>query len=144
MLVKSFTDNLSWQIQRQLVKLYFRVKEIVEQPAQPGLTTEQWIVLHDLIHLISICCKFSERAGFAVNERLRFQFGLRSSSELRPEHFEEAKADLEGLHVLAAHHRDQLVALDHEFITAVIRPPISIRKVRAMAKKQAKQPLLSY
>ncbi|MCM1507393.1 MAG: ORF6N domain-containing protein [Ruminococcus flavefaciens] len=28
MLVKSFTDDLSWQVQRQLVKTYFRVREI--------------------------------------------------------------------------------------------------------------------
>ncbi len=29
MLVKSFTDNLSWQVQRELVKAYFKVKEII-------------------------------------------------------------------------------------------------------------------
>ncbi len=28
MLVKSFTDDLSWNVQRQLVKTYFRVQEI--------------------------------------------------------------------------------------------------------------------
>ncbi|BBL75432.1 ORF6N domain-containing protein [Methylomagnum ishizawai] len=34
MLVKSFTDDLAWQIQRQLVKVYFRAKQEA-QAAQP-------------------------------------------------------------------------------------------------------------
>jgi len=41
MLVKSFTDDLSWQIQRQLVKLYFRVKEAVNQPAPQATIAAQ-------------------------------------------------------------------------------------------------------
>ncbi len=32
MLVKSFTDDLSWQVQKQLVNTYFRFKEIVQAP----------------------------------------------------------------------------------------------------------------
>lgn len=118
--------------------------EAPEAADSPGLTGEQWAVLRDLMYDISRYCNHREQANFAVNERLRFQFGLRSSSELRPEHFEEARTDLEGLHVLAKHHRDQLIALDHEFIRAVLRPPVSVRKVRAMAKKQAKLPPLSF
>lgn len=31
MLVKSFTDDLAWQVQRQLVKAYFKAKELVPQ-----------------------------------------------------------------------------------------------------------------
>ncbi len=118
--------------------------EAPEAAESPGLTSEQWAVISRLTSDIANACKFSRKAGFAVGERLRFQFGLHSVSELRPEHFEEAKADLEGLEVLARHHHDQLVALDHEFVTAVIRPPVSVRKVRAMARKQAKLPPLSF
>lgn len=143
MLVKSFTDDLSWQIQRQLVKLYFRVKEAVAQPApQPTLTSAQWQELRDLIHEIARCCKFQDKANFAVNERIRFAYGLHSASELRPEHLDEVKAELESLKTLAVNHYDRLVALDEEFITAVLRPPVSIRKVRALAKKQTVQPAL--
>lgn len=36
MLVKSFTDDLSWEVQRQLVKTYFRAKEQNEHKALPG------------------------------------------------------------------------------------------------------------
>lgn len=35
MLVKSFTDDLSWEVQRQLVKTYFRAKEQNEHKALP-------------------------------------------------------------------------------------------------------------
>ncbi|HOX59636.1 MAG TPA: ORF6N domain-containing protein [Verrucomicrobiota bacterium] len=145
MLVKSFTDDLSWQIQRQLVKLYFRVKALAEQPAvQPGLTADQWKVLRDLMHGIENCCKWQGSAGFAVNERIRFTYGLRSSSELRPEHFEEVRTELEGLRTLSDQHHDRMMTLDREFIETVLRPPVSIRKIRAMARKQAQQPPLSY
>ncbi len=91
MLVKSFTDDLSWQIQRQLVKLYFRVKEAVEQP-HPRLSPEQWQAIQEVIHGIGVCCQFGGKARFAANERIRFTFGLRLSNELPPEHFEEAMA----------------------------------------------------
>jgi len=145
MLVKSFTDDLSWQIQRQLVKLYFRVKEAVQQPApQPTLTGTQWQELRTLIHQIALCCKWKGSAEFAVNERLRFAYGLRSISELRPEHFEEARADLEGLRTLSEQHLHRMCTLDKEYIETVLRPPVSIRKVREMAKRQAQQPPLSY
>ncbi|MBK7542306.1 MAG: ORF6N domain-containing protein [Candidatus Competibacteraceae bacterium] len=145
MLVKSFTDDLSWQIQRQLVKLYFRIKEVMAQAEPerpPRLTAEQQRAIDGLIHRISICCKFRESAGQAAHERVRFAFGLRHSSDLLPEHFDTAKADLEGVKELAEQHHERIVALDREFITAVIRPPVSIRKVRAMAKKQERQPVM--
>ena len=147
MLTKPFGDDRSWQIQRQLVKLYFRVKEVVEHPQpdpQPRLTAAQWQVISDLIHGISICCKFHGKANHAAHERLRFSFGLRCSGDLLPDDFDTAMADLEGLRELAEQHLHRLCALDEEFITAVIRPPVSIRKVRAMARKQPPQSPLSF
>lgn len=145
MLVKSFTDDLSWQIQRQLVKLYFRVKEVAEQPApQPTLSAEQWQVIRDLIRSITGHCKFEQCANFAIHERIRFQYGLRGASGLRSEHFGDIKAELESLRTFAAQHFERMVTLDKEFITAVLRPPVSVRKVRALAKRPAQQPHLSY
>lgn len=145
MLVKPFTDDRSWQIQRQLVKLYFRVKKVVEQPApRPTISAEQWQAIRSLVHWISVCCKFQSRAEHAAYERIRFAYGLRHASELRPEDFEEVKADLKGLGELAKQHQDRMCALDEEFIAAVVRPPVSIRKVRALAQRQAKQPPLTF
>lgn len=51
-------------------------------------------------------------------------------------------ADLDALYSLAEQHQNRVISLDEEFITAVIRPPVSIRKVRAMAKKQERQPVM--
>ena len=107
----------------------------------PTLSTEQWQVISDLIRDISLYCRRREGASHAAHERIRFSFGLRHSSDLLPQNFEEARADLEGLKDLAKQHMHRLIALDEEFITAVIRPPVSIRKVRAMAKKAVSQPL---
>ena len=70
--------------------------------------------------------------------------GLRTVAEMRPEHFEEAKAELESLRALSEQHQNRMIALDEEFITAILRPPVSIRKVRAMARKQAAQPPLTF
>lgn len=40
LLVKSFTDDLAWNVQRQLVNSYFKFKEVMEtiQPTENGLT----------------------------------------------------------------------------------------------------------
>lgn len=82
------------------------------------------------------CCEFQDRARTGVHERIRFAFGLHSSSALNPNDFDSARADLEGLQELAELHHGRMVALDEEFITAVIRPPVSVRKVRALATKR--------
>lgn len=142
MLVKSFTDDLSWQIQRQLVKLYFRVKAVAEAP-QPTLSAEQWQVIRGLVRHIEVCFKWAGSAGFAVNERLRFAHGLHSIADLRPEHFEDAKADLEGVKALAEQHLSRMHVLEKEFIETVVRPPVSIRKVRALVRRQTLQPSLN-
>lgn len=48
LLVKSFTDDLAWKVQRELVKNYFRVKEVVSQKASyeiedPIARAKRWI-----------------------------------------------------------------------------------------------------
>ena len=44
MLVKSLRDDLSWDVQRQLVKAYFKVKqEIPERKTYPLLVEDRWI-----------------------------------------------------------------------------------------------------
>lgn len=44
MLVKSLRDDLSWDVQRQLVKAYFKVKqEIPERKTYPLLVEDRWL-----------------------------------------------------------------------------------------------------
>ena len=143
MLVKSFTDDLSWQIQRQLVKLYFRVKATVEQSApKPGISDAHWREILDLIHAISRCCHYGLKAESALHERLRWLGGVPSSRLLEPEQFYDAKVELTALSELAEQHFNSYVARDQEFIEAVLRPPVSIRKVRALVRRQTRQPSL--
>lgn len=44
MLVKSFTDDLAWQVQRDLVSSYFKVKEIVNTQLSPELQMLQGLL----------------------------------------------------------------------------------------------------
>ncbi|MFZ1325955.1 MAG: ORF6N domain-containing protein [Candidatus Contendobacter sp.] len=141
MLVKSFTDDLSWQIQRQLVKLYFRVKAMAEQP-KPGIPDAQWREILTLIHAISNHCHFSSGAGSAVHERLRWIGGVANSRFLPPEQFEDAKREVAALAELAEQHFNRWISGDREFIEQVLRPPVSIRKVRALVRRQSLQPSL--
>lgn len=68
-------------------------------------------------------------------------FGTTPKDWLRTQ---EAQKYIESLYALAEQHQNRMITLDEEFITAVIRPPVSIRKVRAMAKKQPPQSPLSF
>ncbi len=143
MLTKVFNDDRSWQIQRQLVKLYFRVKAMAEQPApKPGIPDAQWREILDLIHAVSRHCHYSLKAESALHERLRWIGGVASSRMLSPEQFEDAKAELTALAELADQHFNSYVARDEAFIEAVLRPPVSIRKVRALVRRQNLQPRL--
>lgn len=142
MLTKPFGDDLSWQIQRQLVKLYFRVKEMAPAP-KPGIPDEQWREILTLIHAISTHCHFGGRASDALHERLRWFGGIPSSRLLAPERFEDAKRELAALAELADQHFARWVSADNEFIDQVLRPPVSVRKVRALVRRQSAQPGLN-
>lgn len=143
MLVKSFTDDLSWQIQRQLVKLYFRVKEVAEQAApRPGIPDAQWQEVLNLIRSISRCCHFENKAESALHERIRWIGGVPASRMLEPEQLNDIKEELNALVEMAGQHFNSYVARDQEFIDAVLRPPVSVRKVRALVRRQALQPTL--
>ncbi|WP_051624249.1 ORF6N domain-containing protein [Clostridium akagii] len=45
MLVKSFTDDLAWKVQRQLVNSYFKVKENIN--SNPDITDQIKIITHN-------------------------------------------------------------------------------------------------
>lgn len=135
MLVKSFTDDLSWQIQRQLVKLYFRVKAAEQPTPCPGIPDGQWREILDLINSISRNCHFKCRATNALHERIRWLGGVSTSRLLAPEQLEDAKAELTALATLADQHFKQYVARDEAFIETVLRPPVSIRNRHALVRR---------
>lgn len=56
LLVKSFTDDLAWKVQRQLVNNYFKFKEVMEnlQPVENGLSLSE-IKFADALDAITSC-----------------------------------------------------------------------------------------
>lgn len=49
MIVKSFTDDKSWEVQRKLVNAYFKLKEILPESNEIKLLSENWLELNDRI-----------------------------------------------------------------------------------------------
>ena len=56
LLVKSFTDDLAWKVQRQLVNNYFKFKEVMEtiQPTENGLLLSE-TKFFDALDIITSC-----------------------------------------------------------------------------------------
>ncbi len=56
MLVKSFTDDLAWKVQRDLVNTYFKMKEVVESatPEETGMVLTQE-GFADAVHALTGC-----------------------------------------------------------------------------------------
>jgi hypothetical protein len=76
MLVKSFTDNLAWKVQRELVKSYFRVKQVpAPQPARQMSTLEilevQVALMREHETKIKALEDKQEKMEQAVNENLQ-------------------------------------------------------------------------
>ncbi|HRD49778.1 MAG TPA: ORF6N domain-containing protein [Candidatus Contendobacter sp.] len=102
MLVKSFTDDLSWQIQRQLVKLYFRVKTMGVPPVpEPTGFAEELIAPAQQAEIRQMACRLGsyfrmsgsgEKATFAL---IREHFGVQSAYQLPARHFDEAMGVLD-------------------------------------------------
>lgn len=102
MLVKSFTDDLSWQIQRQLVKLYFRVKTMGVPPVpEPTGFAEELIAPAQQAKIRQMACRLGsyfrmsgsgEKATFAL---IREHFGVQSAYQLPARHFDEAMGVLD-------------------------------------------------
>ncbi len=67
---------------------------------------------------------------------------LQEQLALSPEQLEDAKAELTALAELADQHFNSYVARDEEFTEAVLRSPVSIRKIRALVRRQNLQPRL--
>lgn len=96
MLVKSFTDDLAWQVQRQLVTGYFRAKP----PRVSGetITPEQLAALSQAMTEALAGIEFYEASCRQwVHQRLKNQFQVEKVEHLSPAQFPHAMADLERL-----------------------------------------------
>lgn len=64
MLVKSFTDDLAWEVQKELVKGYFRAKEMISQKKEIDRIT----VLRKAIALHGSALAFNKRQGMDLTQ----------------------------------------------------------------------------
>ncbi|MFT8655953.1 MAG: ORF6N domain-containing protein [Acetobacter papayae] len=64
MLVKSFTDDLAWQVQKELVKGYFRAKEIISQKKE----IDRIAMLRKAIALHGSALAFNKRQGMDLTQ----------------------------------------------------------------------------
>lgn len=134
---KTFQD---WVFNEVLPAIRKTGRYVVPEAPKPGIPDAQWREILGLIRDIAGHCHFEGRAESALHERLRWLGGVPSSRLLAPERFDDAKAELVALNELADQHFGQYVARDEAFIETVLRPPVSIRKVRALVRRQSLQP----
>ena len=98
MVVKSFTDDLAWNVQRQLVNSYFKFREVMEaiQPTENGLmlTGEKFTealdiitscaaVFQNMIDYSTINYKQQQELLQMARERVNYLLGGAHSSEYK-------------------------------------------------------------
>lgn len=95
LLVKSFTDDLAWQVQKQLIKSYFRAKAISDPDRDyERITPEQRAALADAVSraLRGWVFAYSQGAPQHLNNRLRATFRISHIEALPKADFERALA----------------------------------------------------
>jgi len=86
LLVKSFTDDLAWNVQRRLVNAYFKVKAEYINTAQR----------QELCELVSLIVASGKQTHGETWARFHNKFHVNSYHELRADKFKEAYAYLSG------------------------------------------------
>lgn len=68
LLVKSFTDDLAWKVQRQLVNSYFKFKEVIEnlQPTETGLSLSEGKFVDALDTLTTCAAVFQSMIDYST------------------------------------------------------------------------------
>lgn len=95
MIVKSFTDDLAWQVQRQLVKSYFRVKGAMQPTTAPPVPEPITHIQRDEMHQTANMVFFSfggyrqSATGWLYN-RLRTKYNLKRIEDLSQDDYPEA------------------------------------------------------
>ena len=95
MLVKPFNDDLAWQVQRQLVKSYFRVKGAMQPTPAPPVPEPIDHYQRDELYRTAnlIFCGFGGRSQSATGwlyNRLRTKYHLKRIEDLSRDDYQEA------------------------------------------------------
>lgn len=129
MLVKSFTDDLAWQVQRQLVKSYFRAKPrqpaanqpTAEPPIPAPITSEQrnelFTTANDIFRSFD---GFQQSATGWYYNRLRTHYHLKRTEDLRQDDYADAMALLEAQKPKVKHYNAIAEKMRESFFRDVI------------------------
>lgn len=125
MLVKSFTDDLAWQVQRQLVKSYFRVKGAMQATAQPPipepLTHIQREELYKTVEKIFFPLE-GRRAGAQkwLYNRLRTTFSVKRVEDLSQGEYDAAMKIVTAQGAKVAQYNALIYQIEESFLREVI------------------------
>ena len=131
LLVKSFTDDLSWTIQKQLIQVYFRVKEAVAPQPQPAptpesrayaqerITTAQYYDLKHLVGLIEMNFHAAGSANYYAWGTLRQSHGIEGDiKQLPADRYPEAVEQLKAMGRLSGQFKVAVMELERRFFKA--------------------------
>lgn len=88
LLVKSFTDDLAWQVQRQLVRAYFKTKpESVNFPSEETLTPAEQ---HELSAVVKAKAEGNGKLIAEVWSRIKNKFKVAKYDQIKRSRFQDA------------------------------------------------------
>jgi phage terminase small subunit len=76
MLVKSFTDDLAWQVQRQLVKGYFRIKEAATQISEAKTKRDEAMLINAKNRAAKTLYEFAKELGLSPESKQLMVSGI--------------------------------------------------------------------
>lgn len=117
LLVKSFTDDLAWQIQKQLVKVYFRYQaEIAPPPPIDTLSAQQY---NELTRALQLAGWLFQREGTqnAVHDHIRTVLNVRHLKDIPAAQFPLAMQLAKGIQERA----DLVLCFTHDLLDDLVR-----------------------
>lgn len=100
LLVKSFTDDLAWEVQEQLVDHYFDAQPdllgtpITDEPPE-AISSSQYYELKNMIYSVTEHIHFKERTRYGIANMIRFKLNAAGVQSIRPEDYKKALAIVE-------------------------------------------------
>ena len=123
LLVKSFTDDLAWQVQKQLIKVYFRAKAgdagqpEPPKPASEPLSASDRYNLSRLVRCITEGQRYSQAWNFSIWKALRRVTRTASPAPFEVDHLPVLAAELERIYTAVARWED----IKREFEIVLLR-----------------------
>ena len=143
MLTKVFNDDRSWQIQRQLVKLYFRVKAVMEPvqtaPINEALERMSGGDLHNLTRLVWLCThsfRFKNAFVYAIWSALRAVTGTPSPQRFAVQQIPTLAAEIRRIYSITRALLDRIADAERTAARRIFRHGENAEKVLAEIERE--------